>query len=839
MAERGKYFDRSWARLAPALFVALAACSGGGGGGGSASVTFSFATAGSTATEGGAPLAVRVVLHTAATLTAEASVVVSDGGTGTATAGSDFSAALPQTITFPVGSVDGDAQVVSFSALGDQLVEGADETARLDLGQPVGGGLQAPRNYTATIADIDFATIEFTSSASATADESSSLQNVSVRLELAPGDSLAASVSAVVEDAGGGTATEGSDYTATLPQTLTFTAGSPDGSVRNVGLTVTNDAQVELDETVPLALSQPSSGAEIGANASHEFTIQDDDGGGAAAFLASEGPNGVENPLAYDEVVDLGTQTVGAGPNAGTRIRIANAGGTAMGLGTPRVVSLNPLDPDDVEIYDFSVEVELAPMPPPGAADLGPAPEALSPLSPIPDPMPGPGSAGSPAEKTPGLRLSTDLARLRALAAYRRAKLVAFPLPGRPALTLELHRLPLPFTDDAVLAVDGTPVPGGPRAQIGDLSLWSGSAPEVPGSRVFLAFSSQGSRGFLELPDSPQRILHLFVDEPATSTRPATCRLVYDAEIPYAAADRPADFCTELTVPGAAARPDGPEEDPPVDSLEAADCRLAIETDYQLYQRFGSTGGLTSYVTQLVAAVSEQYFIDVQTTLSIAYLGVYSNAADPWTAQDSGGNAGNLLDQFRAAWAGNWPAQADLAHFISGANLGGGVAYIDVLCDQNFGFGVSGNVSGNIDWGTWTGQPAAFTWDFVVVAHELGHNFGSAHTHGFCPPIDRCYTNCSGSTACSQGTLMSYCHLCGGMDNIDLEFHRVCANYMRREVNRSCLGLSSLAAGDWVQYLVRFDPVITTGLRSANLEFRHDAPNEVQPFRVLLTGTAQ
>jgi hypothetical protein len=176
---------------------------------------------------------------------------------------------------------------------------------------------------------------------------------------------------------------------------------------------------------------------------------------------------------------------------------------------------------------------------------------------------------------------------------------------------------------------------------------------------------------------------------------------------------------------------------------------------------------------------------------------------------------------------------------VSGANLGGGVAYLNALCDQSFGFGVSGNIGGDIDWSGWTGQPGNFTWDFVVVAHELGHNFGANHTHSYCPPLDQCYTNCAGPTVCSQGTLMSYCHLCGGMDNIDLEFGPMIANIMRTAVNSSCLGLSSLAAGDHVQYLVRFAPWGATGTRTAALQFTHDAPNATQPFRIQLQGSAQ
>ena len=74
------------------------------------------------------------------------------------------------------------------------------------------------------------------------------------------------------------------------------------------------------------------------------------------------------------------------------------------------------------------------------------------------------------------------------------------------------------------------------------------------------------------------------------------------------------------------------------------------------------------------------------------------------------------------------------------------------------------------------------------------------------------------------------------MDNIDLVFHPVCANIMRQAGSSSCLGLSALAAGDHVQYQVRFDPT-TTGARTANLDFAHDASNQPNPFRVRLAGT--
>ncbi len=62
----------------------------------------------------------------------------------------------------------------------------------------------------------------------------------------------------------------------------------------------------------------------------------------------------------------------------------------------------------------------------------------------------------------------------------------------------------------------------------------------------------------------------------------------------------------------------------------------------------------------------------------------------------------------------------------------------------------------------------------VQFVHEIGHNFGSGHTHdGYSPQIDTC-----GSGQCSSqlplaksATIMSYCHRCnGGMENVDYTF---------------------------------------------------------------------
>src|SRR5213076_825107 len=109
------------------------------------------------------------------------------------------------------------------------------------------------------------------------------------------------------------------------------------------------------------------------------------------------------------------------------------------------------------------------------------------------------------------------------------------------------------------------------------------------------------------------------------------------------------------------------------------------------------------------------------------------------------------------------------------------------LCNASYGYGVS-QVYGSFD----LSQPSQI-WDALVVTHELGHNFGTPHTHCYSPPLDKCYANeagCySGPVVASRGTIMSYCHLlAGGLSNLDLLFGDVVSAQIRTRVAAaSCL----------------------------------------------------
>jgi hypothetical protein len=797
----------------------LSSCGGAGGGGAKVKIGFQ---GGSALVDEGLVGAVTLVLTTPAPLAEDASVTVSDAAVGTAADGADYTFGPAQTVTFPAGSADGATQTVDVTALADTLVEAAEETLRLALSGPSAGvGLAKYKTCTVAVRDQNAAAVQFSEAAAATPDEADATVDATVELELAPGDTLAVQVAVSVADTGTGSATSGSDYAPFATTVLSFAPGAADGAAFTVQVTIQDDGAIEPDETIVLALGAPVSAADVdlGPSAQHVLSITEDDGSSAPFLHVTSAGGGPESPVPSGSTLDLGSQPSGAGPTTGVTVTLYDLGVDALHLSQVNLAG---------DFGDFALElIDGAAAPSPPAEMPAPAPFPFAALG--QDPL-------------QGVELRYDAARAAALAGHERVTLFGVRLPDELAdvgggAALELERVEPPFAPDAVLLVDGRP--HALAEALGDLSLWRGTLAGDPASRAFLALSSQGSSGWIQRGDGRSYEL---VSEAAGGAGAPRSRLVSTAALAEQSGG-PAFECAEMAPFGGAPATAGlvPGELPEklTMGLSLAECRLALETDYQLYQKFGSVPAATAYVTQLVAAISGQYEEDVQTTLSIAYLGLYSSAADPWTTPDGPGSTANMLDEFQTAWnASGWPVAADLAHFLSGASLGGGIAYVGVLCNPFYGYGVSGNITGTIVWSGWTGQPSGSSWDFTVVAHELGHNFGASHTHSYCPPLDHCYANCDGTTACTQGTIMSYCHVCGGMGNLRLEFHPHVANAMRTAVAASCLGGTTLDGGANAAFQVRFEPHTGPGAKSATLSFTHDAPNAVSPFTIVVDGSA-
>jgi len=214
---------------------------------------------------------------------------------------------------------------------------------------------------------------------------------------------------------------------------------------------------------------------------------------------------------------------------------------------------------------------------------------------------------------------------------------------------------------------------------------------------------------------------------------------------------------------------------------------IHIEGDYDLYLDFGSsTNSTINYINGLMAQViilMANDNIDIQ----VSYINIWTSFS-PYNAASN--DLSIMLDELRQYGWGQ--SNGNLVHLITTIG-GGGIAYLNVLCNNTYNVGVS-NVFTNFN------NVPVYSWDVNVVAHELGHNLASPHTHdcawnGNNTAIDDCGYNYSGGTdGCdgptpSAGTIMSYCHLYGSIGvNFNLGFGSQPASLIVNTINnKACL----------------------------------------------------
>lgn len=241
------------------------------------------------------------------------------------------------------------------------------------------------------------------------------------------------------------------------------------------------------------------------------------------------------------------------------------------------------------------------------------------------------------------------------------------------------------------------------------------------------------------------------------------------------------------------------------------DVEVYLLADYATYLDAGSSvSTVVAYLTAVFNSVATIYRnegiytsikqINVNTTSDV----YQTLAIDSYT----------FLITFGAATTNNLFG-ADLAHLIStrSGNMGG-IAWLNTLCSPYNAAQSSGPYAfSNIDDNGIVVNFPTFSWNVEVIAHEMGHNLGSPHTHNCSWPggaIDGCVT-LEGSCAMpvpqypvDGGTIMSYCHLVNGVGiNFSNGFGPLPGNVIRNKVNTSsCVAMyapdTALAIADSV-----------------------------------------
>ncbi len=353
------------------------------------------------------------------------------------------------------------------------------------------------------------------------------------------------------------------------------------------------------------------------------------------------------------------------------------------------------------------------------------------------------------------------------------------PKDGLSSLELELYRVDIATPD---FFVSSSSMPGQPYLYEQGVHYW-GIKKGDPNSLVAISITDNEIMGLVSF-DSDNYVLGR-LDKSSDGTH-----------IFYKEADlkmQPPVGChtDEIEQPDTKA-PTTPSGEKSVDKC----VRMYLEIDNDLVV---AKGGVTPALDYLMGAFSQVSLLYANEGINLFVKEIKAwDTTDPYV----GPSAGNYLSQFRTTL--NSTFDGDLAHLV-GTKGGGGVAYVDVLCNKFVGMGYSpvGQTYSNVP---------TYSWTVEVMTHEIGHNLGSAHTHscvwnGNNTALDGCGPTAGYSEGCTAplptngGTIMSYCHLLSGVGiNFNNGFGIQPGDLIRQRIANancltSCTNSSQLDAG--------------------------------------------
>ena len=177
---------------------------------------------------------------------------------------------------------------------------------------------------------------------------------------------------------------------------------------------------------------------------------------------------------------------------------------------------------------------------------------------------------------------------------------------------------------------------------------------------------------------------------------------------------------------------------------------MATEADVEFVNSTGGAAGANAKILSILNMVEGLYESELSLTISVVY-------QHNWSVPDTFETATPRIDQvcrtsaaarvlcnFQDYWNQNFPVSQiprDAAHlFTYKTNLrGAGQAFIGEMCDPLFAYGISGRVDTSWGW-----EEA----NFLVTAHEIGHNLGAVHAQELsnCPPTSLMTSGINGST---------------------------------------------------------------------------------------------
>ena len=253
---------------------------------------------------------------------------------GTATSNVDFQAAFSSTLFIPAGATSGTLNVRVF---GDFAIE-PDEQFTVTLHNPSNATLAVAQGTGTIVNDDSSGKLQFSSQTFVVTED---VGGATITVNRVDGAAGAVTVNFATSN---GTATAGSDYTATAG-TLTFLQGE---TSKTFLIPIANDHVLESGETVNLTLSNPTGGGALGTPATATLTINspplrlgfDASGPGVLQAAALDALYGMRDPFPVIQVSDL----FNPGPDRNTRVMVFVANLQLAPGDVASIVKVNLLD---------------------------------------------------------------------------------------------------------------------------------------------------------------------------------------------------------------------------------------------------------------------------------------------------------------------------------------------------------------------------------------------------------------------------------------------------------------------------------------------------------------
>lgn len=362
---------------------------------------------------------------------------------------------------------------------------------------------------------------------------------------------------------------------------------------------------------------------------------------------------------------------------------------------------------------------------------------------------------------------STDFNSLKNIEATTE---IEFPVSFTENLNLEMERFNIITPTARFLRGDGTTLP------TPDVVLFRGKIEGEPGSFAYLGFTAQGSgNGYVQRGNGE---VYFMSHHPDDINNPEGRGILIQkfnsfGDLPdfanFCGVEAPDDIIPNLKDINLSTHVVGG----PLIST------IAVDADQAYVQLFPDETSALNYIITLMGAVSDIYVRDVNVKIMVTFARLWTSGGEPFSPDNLGG--------FADYWENNEDRTGiNVIQMFSGNRFTsyGGVAYVAGTCSGG-AYSIISYMNGFFP--TPVNLPNSGNWDIIVSAHEMGHNFGTYHTHdGFWPQID----SCGSDRIPARSTIMSYCHTFPGYtSNTDLRFHRLVTEVIEDwVVNGGCHG---------------------------------------------------